>query len=148
VYYILKENNTLAISIFFLALLTELDGAIARKWDQTTSFGALYDPLVDGLFMAGELIALLYMHKLSYLLIGLLIAVNIPRVIFIMLFQKKAGKPRSTVWSKLSGLLSNLIIPLALLNFKYLNEFIIFIIIFTLGIMIKRGKDYSELIKQ
>jgi phosphatidylglycerophosphate synthase len=37
--------------VYVIALLTDLDGAIARRYGWTSRFGAVYDPTVDGLYL-------------------------------------------------------------------------------------------------
>ncbi|SRR3989338_5207135 len=139
---ILQEKNVLALIVFVIAITTEIDGTVARKLNQATAFGAVYDPIVDGIFAGGGIIALLAINKLPLLLIALLVAANIPRLIFMYLFHKKWGKFGSTIWTKLSGLLGTLIIPLAILDFPYLYEYIIGVIILTTILMIGVGKEY------
>jgi len=136
--FILQGRNDLALVTFILAALTELDGTIARKFKQDTEFGKIYDPLVDGFFIGCALLALLYVNKISLLLVVLLVLVNIPRVVLIKLFYTKSKKVSSTKLSKATGVFAELIIPLAIISFNYLNELIIFTIVFTLAVEIKK----------
>ncbi len=142
VYFILQEKSILALSVFVVVILTELDGTVAKKLHQETKFGAVYDPLVDALFMGSGAIALIVMNKVSLFLIALFVLANIPRAAFMYLFHKNQGKFKSTKWTKLSGLLGMLIIPLAILNFQYLKGYIITLIIFTVLLMVGVGKEY------
>jgi CDP-diacylglycerol--glycerol-3-phosphate 3-phosphatidyltransferase/cardiolipin synthase len=51
--------NVLSMWIFIAAAITDwLDGWLARRWDQTTSFGAFLDPVADKLMVAAALIVL------------------------------------------------------------------------------------------
>ena len=141
-YYILQQENTLALAVFILAIITELDGTVARKFHQETAFGAIYDPLVDAVFFLGGVIALIVMSKLSLFFMILLVTANIPRLVFMYLFYKKRGKFKSTKWTKFSGLLGTMIIPLAIFNFQYLNKYIVILTFFTLLLMVGVGREY------
>ncbi|PJG86482.1 CDP-diacylglycerol--glycerol-3-phosphate 3-phosphatidyltransferase [Conservatibacter flavescens] len=49
--------------IFFIAALTDwLDGYLARKWKQTTRFGAFLDPVADKVMVAAALVLVVEYH--------------------------------------------------------------------------------------
>lgn len=51
--------NAIAATIFALAAITDwLDGFLARRWNQTSAFGAFLDPVADKLIVAVALIAI------------------------------------------------------------------------------------------
>jgi CDP-diacylglycerol--glycerol-3-phosphate 3-phosphatidyltransferase len=54
-----KTRNVISMWIFIGAAVTDwLDGYLARRWNQTTSFGAFLDPVADKLMVAAALIVL------------------------------------------------------------------------------------------
>lgn len=54
-------QNLLTTATFGLALLTDwLDGWLARRWDQTSNFGAFLDPVADKLIVCAVLVLLVY----------------------------------------------------------------------------------------
>ncbi|GIU82262.1 MAG: CDP-diacylglycerol--glycerol-3-phosphate 3-phosphatidyltransferase [Acidobacteria bacterium] len=57
------ERYALAIIIFLAASLTDiLDGYLARKRNQVSKFGTLFDPIADKLLISAALIALVEKH--------------------------------------------------------------------------------------
>ena len=54
-----RTANVVSMWIFIAAAVTDwLDGWLARRWNQTTSFGAFLDPVADKLMVAAALIVL------------------------------------------------------------------------------------------
>jgi len=54
-----RQANVISMWIFIAAAVTDwLDGWLARRWNQTTSFGAFLDPVADKLMVAAALIVL------------------------------------------------------------------------------------------
>jgi CDP-diacylglycerol--glycerol-3-phosphate 3-phosphatidyltransferase len=60
------NGDTLAGIVFAIAALTDgLDGYIARRRDQVTTFGKLMDPLADKLLVVAALISLVSLDRLQ-----------------------------------------------------------------------------------
>lgn len=73
--------NLIAASVFALAAFTDwLDGYWARKYNQTSAFGAFLDPVADKLMVAAALIVLVEFDRVgavvSLIIIGREIAVS------------------------------------------------------------------------
>jgi len=68
-----KSRNVISMWIFIAAAVTDwADGYLARKWNQTTSFGAFLDPVADKLMVAAALIVLTEFGRI-YALVALII---------------------------------------------------------------------------
>ncbi|RKZ94707.1 MAG: CDP-diacylglycerol--glycerol-3-phosphate 3-phosphatidyltransferase [Gammaproteobacteria bacterium] len=66
-----------ATIVFVVAAVTDwLDGYIARKWDQTSPFGAFIDPVADKLIVAVALVLILYKTPAWYILIPVIIIIG------------------------------------------------------------------------
>ncbi len=66
-------RDLVATVVFVVAAWTDwLDGYLARRWNETSAFGAFLDPVADKLMMAAALIILVYLDR-----VGALIAVVI-----------------------------------------------------------------------
>ncbi len=66
-------RDLVATVVFVIAAWTDwLDGYLARRWNETSAFGAFLDPVADKLMVAAALIMLVYLDR-----VGALIAVII-----------------------------------------------------------------------
>ena len=91
----LAARNWVSMSIFALAAITDwADGYLARRWGQTSAFGAFLDPVADKLMVAAALIVLVWLHRadawLVIIIIGREIAVSALRE-----WMAQIGKSRS-----------------------------------------------------
>src|SRR5690606_29971667 len=74
-WFSLADKNLIATIVFTGAAVTDwLDGYLARKWNQTSAFGAFLDPVADKLIVAAALIVLVDLSRvgavLAFIIIG------------------------------------------------------------------------------
>ena len=77
----MPNKNWLAMTVFALAAVTDwADGYLARRWGQTSAFGAFLDPVADKLMVVAALIMLVWLDRaepwLAIIIIGREIAVS------------------------------------------------------------------------
>lgn len=61
-----SSRNGIAAVIFIVAALTDwFDGWLARRWKQTSAFGAFLDPVADKLMVCAALIVLLNLGRVN-----------------------------------------------------------------------------------
>ena len=59
-------RDTIAATAFVVAALTDwFDGWLARRWNQTSSFGAFLDPVADKLMVCAALLVLLDLNRVD-----------------------------------------------------------------------------------
>jgi cardiolipin synthase len=91
----MQERNLLATVLFTGAAITDwLDGWLARRWNQVSSFGAFLDPVADKLIVAAALIVLVKLARvdalIAFVIIGREITISALRE-----WMAKVGEARS-----------------------------------------------------
>ena len=71
----LADRNLAATLVFIVAAVTDwFDGYLARRWNQTSAFGAFLDPVADKLMVAGALLILVQLGRvdavIAFIIIG------------------------------------------------------------------------------
>ena len=70
----LERRSFFAGWIFIAAAVTDgIDGWLARKWNQTTAFGAFLDPVADKLIVSGALIVLVQFNRINAIIAFIII---------------------------------------------------------------------------
>jgi len=75
------ERGLAATIVFIVAALTDwFDGYLARRWNETSAFGAFLDPVADKLMVAGALLLLVQLGRtnavIAFIIIGREIAIT------------------------------------------------------------------------
>jgi cardiolipin synthase len=71
----LADRNLAATLVFIIAAITDwFDGFLARRWNETSAFGAFLDPVADKLMVAGALLVLVQLDRvnavIAFIIIG------------------------------------------------------------------------------
>src|SRR5471030_2676345 len=95
------DQNLAATLVFIVAAITDwFDGFLARRWNQTSAFGAFLDPVADKLMVAGALLVLVQLDRcnaiLAFIIIGREIAISALRE-----WMAQIGASRSVAVSSL-----------------------------------------------
>ncbi len=70
----LQERNLAATVVFIVAAITDwFDGFLARRWNETSAFGAFLDPVADKLMVAGALLVLVQLDRVDAIIAGIII---------------------------------------------------------------------------
>lgn len=77
----LFQRSIASMLVFIIASVTDwFDGFLARRWQQTSAFGAFLDPVADKLMVAGALLVLVEFRQLNaviaYIIVGREIAIS------------------------------------------------------------------------
>jgi CDP-diacylglycerol--glycerol-3-phosphate 3-phosphatidyltransferase (EC 2.7.8.5) len=75
------EQGIAATAVFIVAAATDwFDGFLARRWNQTSAFGAFLDPVADKLMVTGALLVLVHLDRvhpvIAFIIIGREIAIS------------------------------------------------------------------------
>ena len=70
----LADRNLAATLVFIVAAITDwFDGYLARKWNETSAFGAFLDPVADKLMVAGALLVLVQLDRVNAIIAFIII---------------------------------------------------------------------------
>ncbi|MDR5658131.1 CDP-diacylglycerol--glycerol-3-phosphate 3-phosphatidyltransferase [Serpentinicella sp. ANB-PHB4] len=115
----------IAAGIFILAAITDaLDGYIARKKNQITTFGKFMDPLADKLLISSALISLVQMGKISAIVVIIIIAREFTISILRAVAASEGVVIAASWWGKMKTVTQIVAIIALLINnypFSYIN---------------------------
>ena len=102
---IFKGSYPLAIALFFTAGITDvIDGALARKMEDTSRFGAYLDPIADKILLSVIYLALALVHDIPWWMLGVVFGRDLlilGMAAYGLLFTSIRKFPPS-VWGKIS----------------------------------------------
>jgi cardiolipin synthase len=117
------EQGVAATIVFVVAAVTDwFDGFLARRWSQTSAFGAFLDPVADKLMVTGALLVLVHLDRvhavLAFVIIGREIAISALRE-----WMAQIGASKSVAVSSLGKIKTTaqmIAIPMLLFNEQFL----------------------------
>ncbi len=72
-----KNSHLIVTILFAVAAVTDwLDGYLARRWNQTSSFGAFLDPVADKLMVSSALLLIVQADPRWFLAVAALVIIN------------------------------------------------------------------------
>ena len=112
--------------IFIIASITDkLDGYLARKWNQVTTFGKFADPLADKILVLGAMMMLVEFDKLPAWIPIVVIAREFIVSGYRLIAVEKGGKViAASIWGKLKTATQMVAIVLAFVDTKPFGAFI------------------------
>ena len=112
-----EGKNVAATAVFIIAAITDwLDGYLARRLNQTSAFGAFFDPVADKLVVVGALVVLLTLGRVD-MVVGLIIIGREIAISALREWMATVGQGRSVAVAfigKLKTVLQMVAIPLLL----------------------------------
>ncbi len=70
-------SNVICTALFAAAAITDwLDGFLARRWNQTSQFGAFLDPVADKLMVGSALVLLAQTHPTAWFAVAAMIIIG------------------------------------------------------------------------
>jgi cardiolipin synthase len=113
------EKGVASTIVFIVAAVTDwFDGFLARRWNQTSSFGAFLDPVADKLMVAGALLVLVQFREVNavvaFIIIGREITISALRE-----WMAQIGASKSVAVSSLGKIKTTaqmIAIPMLLFN--------------------------------
>lgn len=145
-YYLYQGQYVLSVIILTVAAITDyLDGHIARKYDMTTSWGKLADPLADKFMQLTALIMLGIKGKIALYIIIIILIKEIIMVAGSGLLLKQDKFVVSSNWyGKLTTVILYFAVVLIMLDITFGNYLIIVGLATTIFSLVKYGLVFKK----
>lgn len=118
-------ESLIILLIFIIASITDkLDGYIARKRNQITTFGKFLDPLADKILVISAMIMLVEFNKLPAWIPIIVLAREFVVSGYRLIAVERDGKViAANIWGKLKTVTQMIAIPVALIDIHAFGEF-------------------------
>ena len=121
----IMNKNLIATAIFLLAMLTDyLDGYLARRLKQESSFGAFLDPVADKAIVAASLVVLVNLNR-TFVFAAIVIIIREIAISALREWMAQIGKPQNTALAYIGKLKTAVqMIAISLLLFDYHTQLV------------------------
>lgn len=121
----IMNKNLIATAIFLVAMLTDyLDGYLARRLKQESSFGAFLDPVADKAIVAASLVVLVNLNR-TFVFAAIVIIIREIAISALREWMAQIGKPQNIAVAYIGKLKTAVqMIAIALLLFDYNTKLI------------------------
>lgn len=121
----IMNKNLIATAIFLVAMLTDyLDGYLARRLKQESSFGAFLDPVADKAIVAASLVVLVNLDR-TFVFAAIVIIIREIAISALREWMAQIGKPQNIAVAYIGKLKTAVqMIAIALLLFDYHTKLI------------------------
>ncbi len=140
---VFTSRETAALIVYLIAVLTDLDGWVARKTGSVSKLGTALDPVADGVLSGGVLLALVLLDRFSLVVLLLFLLAGLIRGACMLLVYRRKQPWPSSLFSKSSGILLFLLVPWAMLDLPGLWPLIILTLLVNFAVALKRVRDYA-----
>ena len=146
VYFIVTNQILNAFIVMVLALVTELDGTVARKTNTASKFGKLYDPVVDGTFLGAGWLTLLYLGKMPLIPLAIFVVIYLISLTIVARIYKIKKDVTVTPLMRFSGFIASLMLVFAVFEFSFLIYYMFVTIIFALIVLYQVYQQYRKIL--
>ena len=128
VYYVpdtwlsMTAKNWFAMSIFALAAITDwADGYLARRWGQTSAFGAFLDPVADKLLLTSAFVTLTWLKMIPFWIAAVVVSRDLVLSVGVLVIHVAGGtvQPAPSWLGKMSTAFQMLTVLAAVASFYF-----------------------------
>ncbi len=145
-------KNYILAGVFLLGVITDvLDGFIARKFNQITTFGIFIDPIADKVLILTSMVYLVYLHRLSPVIVIALLGRDLIMTGFRLIASEQGVVIPALVSGKIKVVLETILIVYLFLDldiFAFETVLIILSIVFAYFSLIKVIIKNANILRQ
>lgn len=146
-YYLCVGSYITAAVLFLVGGLTDvLDGYVARKYNLITAFGKIADPVADKLMQLTALTILALQHKISIIILAVIIAKELLMGAgSILLYKRRKYVVAANWYGKLSTIIFYMAIVMEIFEAPFADIFIIIALILAVFALVMYALNYKRI---